>query len=62
MKYIKEKLVKNRKYYYFNYTLSQVLNKKKIYLSKYIGVETPNNIKELMLDFLECCSNFIKTN
>jgi len=53
MKYIKEKIIKNKKYYYFNYTLSLVSNKKKIYLSKYIGVEIPNNIKELMLDFFQ---------
>ncbi len=53
MKYIKEKIIKNKKYYYFNYTLSQVSNKKKIYLSKYIGTEIPNNIKELMLGFFQ---------
>ena len=53
MKYIKEKLVKNKKYYYFNYTLLQVFNKKKIYLSKYIGIKIPDNIKDLMLDFFQ---------
>lgn len=53
MEYIKQKLIKKHWYYYFNYTLSEIPGKKRFHLSKYIGLQLPPNIKDLLLDFFE---------
>jgi Fic family protein len=53
MEYIKQKTIKGKKYYYFNYTLSGFSGKKRINLSKYVGQELPENVKELFLYFFE---------
>ena len=53
MEYIKQKLIKGNKYYYFNYTLFSLFTGKRTYLSKYIGSQIPFDLKELMLEFFE---------
>jgi len=50
MKYIKKKIIKGRDYYYFEYYLG--LKNKPTY-TKYLGVELPHNLKELMKQYFE---------
>lgn len=49
MKYIKKKLIKSREYYYFEYSLKEA----KRTFTRYLGVEVPLKLKELLQKYFE---------
>ncbi|MDA2922820.1 Fic family protein [Patescibacteria group bacterium AH-259-L07] len=53
MKYIRKKLIKGNKYYYFEYPLFSARTGKRTSFSRYIGTSIPKNIKERMKDFFD---------
>ncbi len=49
MKYIKQKVIKNQSYYYFEYPLT--LQKKKTTFTRYLGKQLPNNLKQTLTSY-----------
>ncbi|MBU1111912.1 MAG: Fic family protein [archaeon] len=59
MKLVKKKLIRNRTYYYLEYTIR--VNGKRLNYSKYVGDKLPFNLKELFLVFFEELTEFVLT-